>query len=171
MVALSKKIPCLHNFKNLYGTHAFTRMTFVFSEFLKVFFFMKFDLLKDCTLSSSGLQYALVWVRHKNRQYRQHILIFMVTASPTALQTKRKHTVLEVHYNRHSQIIWKLLLCSLVYLSIHHSEYHLRFWQESKINDTSVLRYWHDTKVSSLWISPKIIFSGWRTYFLYYSKS
>lgn len=52
-----KKIPCLRNLKNLYGTRAFTKMSFVFSEVLKVFFFMTFDLLKDCTLSPRAPRY------------------------------------------------------------------------------------------------------------------
>lgn len=48
---LVKKTLCLYKFNTLYGTHAFPKMPFRFSEVLKVFFFMKFDLLKDCTLS------------------------------------------------------------------------------------------------------------------------
>lgn len=89
--------------------------------------------------------------------------------SPT--DKEETHIPWRANPNRHSQVIWKLFVSSLVYIPIHHTGYHLRFWQKSKIKDTSALRYWHDTKLSCPWIRPKIIFSGWRAYFLYYRKS
>lgn len=87
----------------------------------------------------------VLWYESDTRTENIGTYIFMVTTSTTALQTKREHTILEVHYNRHSQ--WKLLVCSLVCLSIHPTEYHLRLWQESKIIDTSALRYWYKSKL------------------------
>lgn len=95
-VLLVKKISCLHKFKNRYGIHAFTKMTFVFSEVLEVFFYTPFDILKDCTLSSWAPRCFGTSQKQEQKAQAMYLHIFMVTTSTTALQTKRKHTFLDV---------------------------------------------------------------------------